>query len=450
MFKKLQYINFKISHVTKHWLKRRFTIAGQFVLVTLAIFAMIGLNTYQTVAYQVFSFLFFLVLVSLVCSISYRLDVAVKRRISRYATVGEPLRYKIVIRNKTNRKQTGLFIKDNLADPAPTYEEFLEVKVPGEKERNWLDRLLGYPKWIGLTAKNIKARTKEIPLPPISPRGEIEKEMEILPIKRGYMTLTSVSVARPDPFGLFKAFKNVPLPDTVLVLPKLYPIPVLNLPEGAKYQPGGMKLATSVGESEEFIALRDYQLGDSLRRIHWRSWAKVGKPVVKEYQDEYFVRHTIVLDTFTNTDYCQKFEEAVSVISSIALSYKTQDAILDLMFVGPQIYCFTTGRGISQVEKILQILATVQTCTDKSFETLKSSILERVSLLSSCICVFINWDEQRKDLVEKLANYNIPLIVLIITDSDSGDLIDSDSFRGKVEKFHQLKVGKVAEGLSQL
>ncbi len=450
MFQRLQYINFKISHVTKHWLKRHFTKPGQYVLVACGIFAIIGINTYQTVAYQVFSFLFFLILVSLLFSVYYPLDVSVKRRVSKYATVGSPLKYKIIVKNNSPRKQVGLFIRDVTSDPAPTYREFVEGNVPGEEKRNWLDRLLGYPKWLGLTARNIKARTTEVPMRPISPGVEIEQQMELTPIRRGYLTLASVCITRPDPFGLFKATRSIHLPDTILVLPKLYPVPSLELPRGARYQPGGMKLATSVGESEEFISLRDYQLGDSLRRIHWRSWAKVGKPVVKEYQDEYFVRHAIVLDTFAGTDYSEEFEEAVSVTSSIALAYKAGDAILDLMFVGPRVYCFTTGRGISRVEKILQILATVQTCTDSPFSVLKNSILNRVSIMSSCICVFIRWDDERKDLVEQLTKYNIPTMVFVIIPEHSGTKPEPGAFEKGIENFYYLETGKIEEGLMRL
>ena len=38
--------------------------------------------------------------------------------------------------------------------------------------------------------------------------------------------------------------------------------------------------------------------GIALRKIHWRSWARRGEPVVKEYQEEYFSRIALVLDTF--------------------------------------------------------------------------------------------------------------------------------------------------------
>src|SRR2546430_12423661 len=49
----------------------------------------------------------------------------------------------------------------------------------------------------------------------------------------------------------------------------------------------------------------------SLRRVHWRSAARVGRPVVKEYQDEFFVRHALVLDTFAERAESDVFEEAV-------------------------------------------------------------------------------------------------------------------------------------------
>jgi uncharacterized protein (DUF58 family) len=58
-------------------------------------------------------------------------------------------------------------------------------------------------------------------------------------------------------------------------------------------------MASNIGQSEEFVSLREYRRGDPPRHIHWRSWAKAGKPIVKEFEDEFFVRHALVLDTFT-------------------------------------------------------------------------------------------------------------------------------------------------------
>ena len=137
-----------------------------------------------------------------------------------------------------------------------------------------------------------------------------------------------------------------------------------------KYQQGGVSLAASVGESEEFVSLRDYRPGDPVRHIHWPSWAKTGEPIVKEFQDEFFTRHALILDTFMPVAASAVFEEAVSVAASLVCTIQAQESLLDLMFVGPEAYCFTMGRGVGHIEQLLEILASVQPCRDRQFNSL--------------------------------------------------------------------------------
>src|SRR5262249_29300784 len=132
-------------------------------------------------------------------------------------------------------------------------------------------------------------------LPPLAPGAMAEAEASMVPLRRGPLRFNGVTVARRDPLGLVRSFVRLPLPQTVLVLPKRYRVPAAVLPGTRNYQPGGVALASSIGESEEFLSLRDYRPGDPFRRIHWRSWARTGRPIVKEYQDEFFVRHALVL-----------------------------------------------------------------------------------------------------------------------------------------------------------
>ena len=83
-------------------------------------------------------------------------------------------------------------------------------------------------------------------------------------------------------------------------------------------------MAANIGHSDEFVSLRDYRRGDPVRHIHWRSWAKTGMPIVKEFEDEFFVRHALVLDTFSDEPHSELLEEAVSVAASFACSVLTQ------------------------------------------------------------------------------------------------------------------------------
>ncbi len=181
-------------------------------------------------------------------------------------------------------------------------------------------------------------------------------------MRRGVVQLASVTIARPDPLGIYRALRKQPLPQSVVVLPKRYALPPIALPGGMKYQQGGVAMAAHIGQSEEFVSLREYRRGDPPRHIHWRSWAKAGKPIVKEFEDEFFVRHALVLDTFTPRPHSDVFEEAVSVAASFACTVLTQESLLDLLFVGPEAYCFTAGRGLAHADQMLEILASVQPC----------------------------------------------------------------------------------------
>src|SRR6185503_17667402 len=136
--------------------------------------------------------------------------------------------------------------------------------------------------------------------------------------------------------GWYRGFLRLSLPQTVLILPKRYVLSDIDLPGTRQYQQGGVTLAAAIGESEEFISLRDYRPGDPLRHIHWRSWARTGQPIVREYQDEFIPRHALILDTFASVPQEEAFEEAVSIAASFACTVETQESLLDLLFVGPK------------------------------------------------------------------------------------------------------------------
>jgi uncharacterized protein (DUF58 family) len=259
-----------------------------------------------------------------------------------------------------------------------------------------------------------------------------------------------VTLARPDPLGLFRALSGVSLPQTMLILPKRYPLPPIALPGVTKYQEGGVAFASNVGQSEEFVALRDYRRGDPLRHVHWRSWAKAGKPIVKEFEDEFFVRHALVLDTFIDDPRSELFEEAVSVAASFACTVLTQESLLDLLFIGPQAYRFTAGRGLAHTNQMLEILASVRACGDRPFRTLETLVLDHAAAVSGCICVLLAWDEARQNLVKKLNALNVPVRVLVITEPGRSPALDPGPMRNEPDRFHVLENGQIGQGLARL
>lgn len=412
--------------------------------------AMFGLDTERSLTYQAFPFLLFLLGTSLASCLSFRVRLTLQRILPRYATVGEPFTYRIVVQNEGRKVEAGLALLDNLADPRPSYEEFIHTPEPGEEQRNWFERNIGNHRWAWLVSRNQRAISPEAPLPAVGPKGRGEVQIEIIPSQRGHLRFTGVTVARTDPFGLLRALVTLLAPQSVLVLPRRYAIPLIQLPGTRKYQHGGVALASSVGDSEEFVSLRDYRPGDPLRRIHWKGFARMGKPIVKEYQEEFFVRHVLILDTFLQTDHREILEGAVSVAASFACSILTQESLLDLLFVGPEAYCFTAGRGVGHTDRMLEILACVRACRDRPFSALHHLVIGRQSLLSGCICILLSWDEDRQRLVRQLQALQVPMLVLLIAHAASSPTAPYDSLKDKPAWFHRLEIGRIAEGLAKL
>jgi uncharacterized protein (DUF58 family) len=426
-----------------YWAQRRFTLPGLCVAGGVIVAGGAGTDIENTVTYQIFALLLAFLILSFAHSRFFNAKFSAIRFLPRFGTAGQPLHYRVLVKNLTARPQKGLTLLEDLEDPRPPFEEWLAVNL-AETRRVRPFRHTGRS---GISFKLVNLKEAEVP--PISPGGETEVRVELTPLRRGILRFNGVTLARPDPVGLFRSFVKVSAPQTVLILPKRYWLPPVALPGTMRYQEGGVALAANIGRSEEFVSLREYRHGDPMRHIHWRSWAKVGKPIVKEFEDEFFVRHALVLDTFTDEPRSEILEEAVSVAASFACAVLTQESLLDLLFVGPESYCFTAGRGLAHADQMLEILASVKNCADKNFATLEQLVINHVSVVSGCICVFQKWDESRKKLVEKLRSLDVPLLALVIVRPGEAKP-DAGPLRDAPDCFHVLEIGKIAEQLAGL
>jgi hypothetical protein len=429
---------YRVASAIRHRLPRTFTRPGQLVLAGMLIAGSIGADMERTVAYQAFALQFCLLTSALLCRRFFRARLQIQRNLPRMASVGQAFCYTISVRNPAGKSLRDLELFEDLSDPRPTRQEF------GERWRSSRKRLSGKSNkdahYHDLEFR--RAIIDPVTLPTLPANGSAETRINVHPLRRGVLRFEGVSVGRPEALGLVRGFTHLPLPHSVLILPRRYPLPSLCLGGTLKYQPGGIALAGSVGESEEFISLRDYRPGDPLRHIHWRSWARTGQPIVREFQDEFIPRHALVLDTFASAMQDDAFEEAVSIAASFACNLETQESLLDLLFVGPRAICFSTGRGLGQAQQALEILAAVQRNSEGSFKTLHHLVRDHASRVCSCVCIFVTWDDERRALVEELRRHGLPLLALVVA-------APPKDFRADAS-VHFCEPGHVAEGLAKL
>lgn len=154
-------------------------------------------------------------------------------------------------------------------------------------------------------------------IPPVPPRRSVTVDYRFVPLKRGELKLGPITLERRDPWGLFVRRVHVAATMTVLVHPRVLPVEV-PLAGNRIGQEGGTADRDVLG-TNQFHTLREYVIGDELRRIHWRSSARIGKLMVKQLIDNPLPRALVLLDNDIrsyNND--RDFEQAVDAAASIA------------------------------------------------------------------------------------------------------------------------------------
>jgi uncharacterized protein (DUF58 family) len=410
---RLSWFALRAISATNRLILRRFTPAGLVLAALLVAAAVMGIDTERSTTYQVFALAAALFVAAALFLWRFRPQLTVTRVLPPLATAGEPCNYCVRLENRGVVAERGLIVEDHRADPRPTCAQFLRSGVP-PNARSFIERRSGYARWRWIINRQGAIQLDSLHVDRLSPGQSIELAAQFTPARRGVLRFESVLLARPDPLGLVKACRDVHQPQHICILPRRYRLPKLTLPGARRYQQGGMALAASVGDSEEFVSLREYRPGDPLKRVHWRSFARTGKPVVKEFQDEFFERHCLVLDTFVGPEREAAFEAAVSVAASFVCAIDTHECLLDLLFVGDRPVAFTSGRGLLEPERLLELLAGAQPTNDRPFTELAAELLGRRAELTSAILVFAQWDDTRNDLCKRLIALDVPLMALAI------------------------------------
>lgn len=400
----------------RYFLERRCRPAGIALGLVLVLATCLGIGHDRSSVYQLFSLTLGMVMIGGPWAMSRRATVEAKRELPRFATAGVPIRYKVRVWHHGKRRLNRAWLSDTPPDPRPSLEAFTTLREPGEEERNGFDRRFAYFRWQWLLLGNRLftggVSTTDLDLK-TGQQGRIS--IEITPLRRGVILLDDLRVQLPDPFGLFQRCRKVKAPPaTLTVLPQRFPLPPITLPGGAAFKISGEANTTSIGNSGEFVGLRDYRPGDPLRQIHWKSWARTGRPIVKELEDTFYPRYGLIVDTLSCDRTDHQFEEAISVAASFAASIDTSESLLDLMFIKNTAHIVTAGRGLERAEKLLEVLAGASPERTEKFTELAQLVLRHREDLTACLVIFNGWDDTRKNFLSTLTRNGVLCVPIII------------------------------------
>jgi uncharacterized protein (DUF58 family) len=139
---------------------------------------------------------------------------------------------------------------------------------------------------------------------------------------RGKFAIGPMTVQVSDPFGLVELNRAFQTTTSIVVTPRVVVLPSIPL-SGTRTGSGDNRPRSFATGSAEDVTVREYRRGDDLRRVHWRSSARVGELMVRREEQPWQSRATLFLDnrkvSHRGNGAASSLEHAVSFAASIAV-----------------------------------------------------------------------------------------------------------------------------------
>ena len=181
-------------------------------------------------------------------------------------------------------------------------------------------------------------------------------------MRRGHFRIEPLHIRTGDPFGFFEAAATVGQGISVVVYPRLEPLPMWRLPaaslEGSHASPERTLQTTPLATT-----VRPYAPGDSMNRIHWKSTARHGDIQVKEFDLEQTADAWIILDLQRGIQAGRgeesTAEAAIRAAASIADKALNENRAVGMTVNAGRTAYLPADRGGRQHQKVMQLLAAV-------------------------------------------------------------------------------------------
>jgi hypothetical protein len=171
-----------------------------------------------------------------------------------------------------------------------------------------------------------------VPLVQLRPGQDTAADYPVPTGRRGVVEIGPLTVARTDPLALAGTRRRYGGTARVWVHPRIHPL--LAVPVGIARSLDGRVDRVPHG-SITFDALREYVIGDELRRVHWRTTARVGELMVREYVDTSLPRIVVLLDARAGGyPDRERFEDACEAAASVLVAAVRADLAAELLLVG--------------------------------------------------------------------------------------------------------------------
>lgn len=434
----------------------RFTPTGRLLLSAFVAVGLFALNPRATLAYQLAMLLFAVLCAAMLWAPVFRPALTARRLLPRFATVGVPLDYTLEIENHNKRQWLSLEAMDEpirIAGKQVMRQAREDARTNKLRHglRSWLPRGVGYMNFVRTWRSLEGVRCEASTIERLAPGVVTAVPMRLTPSRRGYLRLSRTRVSRADPLGVFRAAVRVPVEDQVLVFPKRYRVAWNSAGRSSRNAHRGSSRSRTSGSGADFARLREYRPRDPLRHIHWRAWARLGEPVVKEFHEETPSRNALVLDVCAPATLGRStFEEAVCVAASFVAESDWCSGQLDLLVAGERNVRISRGNEGEGTVRMLEALACVHVSRDEDFSVQAQDLVRRLSRFSACVLVLLDIEPQRLQLLRELQLAEVSTLALLVSSRAPQQVAAIARTLPNPQHLHVVHPQRVARALATL
>lgn len=259
---------------------------------------------------------------------------------------------------------------------------------------------------------------------------------KIKPKRRGATEFTGTDILMHSPFRLWRRLYHVTLKTPVKVYPNFADVADFAMfATQNRLSQLGVHKKQRRGEGQDFLQLREYRRGDSIKHIDWKATARHQKMITREFQDERDQQIIFLLDCGRRMRHSENGQEHLdqSLNAMLLLSYVAShhgDAVGFLSFAGHKKWC-APKKGAHTVPYLLEnsydLTSTIDTA---DYLTVARELMSLQKKRAMVVVMTNTRDEDHEDLKQALKMLSKKHLVVL------ADLLEAPVEQKKADAIH--------------
>jgi uncharacterized protein (DUF58 family) len=239
--------------------------------------------------------------------------------------------------------------------------------------------------------------------------------------RRGICRWPRLQVSSSFPFNLFRFRQTFRVQGELIALPRFLPLAGFSFADTCHQLAGSFDhSANQVDDSEMLLGSREFVPGMTVKRWDYASWARIGKPAVREYQSERQQTASLLIDTFAaekmDEDFESRFEAVLSLTASLSQRLSEIEFDLENVLLGSDD--LNLDRDLSRSVRLQMLNRELALAQPDAVAHLDAIVNHHQPLLADASVLFVilnGWDDRRAALLQRLDTQRQYTRVMMVT-----------------------------------